>query len=321
LDQAKTLNWGIVSTGQIADKFCGDMPHVPNAKIMAVAARTLADAKTFAIKHNIEKAYQGYQTLFDDPEINVIYVATPHNFHFQHVKSALLAGKNVLCEKPITISSDEFKTLAALAKQKNLFLMEAVWTYFLPAVIQAKQWVKEGRIGNLKHIKADFGYLIPYEPEGRMYNPYLAGGCLFDMGIYPLAIAQYFNPGPLIDIVVKTQFSPHKVEDDFVLLASCNNVTLSLAASFRCRLQNSALIIGDKGYIKIPNFWRAKSCALYELDEKIDEFTDSPIGWGLNHEAREVSSAIMNNQVEHSIVPHSVSLLLQQQIEQVKSLF
>lgn len=321
LNQARIVNWGIISTGQIADKFCTDIVHAENAKVIAVAARKLEDANLFAQKHSIENAYQGYQSLFDDPSVDVIYVATPHNFHFQNVHAALMANKHVLCEKPITISSEEFKTLSALAKEKNLFLMEAMWTYFLPAVLQAKKWIEQGHIGNIKHIKADFGYLVPYEPDGRMYNPNLAGGCLFDMGIYPLAIAQYFNPGELNDIVIKSHFAPHNVEDDLVILASCNDITLSLATSFQCRLQNAALIIGDKGYIKIPNFWRAKSCALYQLDEKVKEFNDTSVGWGLHHEAQEVGAAIINKQIEHTVMSHSVSLLLQQQIEQIKSLF
>jgi predicted dehydrogenase len=321
MNQTKILNWGIVSTGQIADKFCTDMPFVENAKVTAVAARKLEDAEQFAQKHNIEKVYQGYQSLFDDPSIDVIYVATPHNFHFQQVYAALMANKHVLCEKPITISSEEFKTLSSLAKKKNLFLMEAMWSYFLPAVLQAKKWIEQGLIGDIKHIKADFGYAVPFEPNGRMYNPDLAGGCLFDMGIYPLAIAHCFNPAPLSEVNVKVQFAKTGVDNDLVILAKANEVTLSLATSFQCRLQNAALIIGDKGYIKIPNFWRAKSCALYQLDEKIEEFNDTSLGWGLNHEATQVCSAIINNQIEHAIMPHSVSLLLQQQIEEIKSLF
>lgn len=321
MDQSKILNWGIVSTGAIADKFCTDMAYVDNAKVTAVAARKLDDANQFAQKHNIENTYQGYQALFDDPAIDVIYVATPHNFHYQQVYAALMANKHVLCEKPITISSEEFKTLSSLAKQKNLFLMEAMWSYFLPAVLQAKKWVEQGRIGNIKHIKADFGYAVPFEPNGRMYNPELAGGCLFDMGIYPLAIAHFFNPASLRDINIKVQFAQSGVDNDLVILANANEVTLSLATSFQCRLQNAALIIGDKGYIKIPNFWRGKSCALYQLDEKIEEFNDSSNGWGLNHEATAVSMAILNKQIEHAIMPHAVSLLLQQQIEDIKSLF
>lgn len=315
------LNWGIVSTGRIANKFCTDMAEVNNGTLGAVAARNKQNATDFAIKHGIPKAYEGYQALFDDKDIDIIYVATPHTFHFQNVYDALSAGKHVLCEKPITISSDEFRQLADLAQAKGLFLMEAMWTYFLPSLLTAKQWVAEGRIGTIKHIKADFGYLVPYESRGRMYNPDLAGGCLFDMGIYPLALAQYFNPGKLEDIVVRSHFAPSNVDDDVIILASCNNVKLSLATSFQCRMQNAALIIGDKDYIKIPNFWRGKSCALYQLDEKVNEFTDNSPGTGLYFEAQAVAEAIANGQNEHPLMPHARSLLLQQQLESIRALF
>lgn len=321
MTDTKILKWGIVSTGRIADKFCQDMAYVDSGQVAAVAARSLKDASDFAAKHNIAKAYESYQSLFDDKDLDVIYIATPHNFHFQNVYDALSAGKHVLCEKPITISSEEFSILAALAKQNNVFLMEAMWTYFLPSLLKAKEWVADGRIGTIKHIKADFGYLVPYEPEGRMYNPDLAGGCLFDMGIYPLALAQYFNSGPLDEVVVKTQFAPHQVENDVTLLASSNGVTLSLATSFQCRLQNAALIIGEQGYIKIPNFWRAKSCSLYQLDEKIAEFKDNSPGSGLHFEATAVGVAINDKQLEHPDMPHSVSLLLQQQLETIRANF
>ncbi|MEP1551218.1 MAG: Gfo/Idh/MocA family oxidoreductase [Paraglaciecola sp.] len=321
MTETKILKWGIVSTGRIADKFCHDMAYVKNGTVAAVAARSLKDASDFAAKHNIHKAYQSYQSLFDDKDLDIIYIATPHTFHFKNVYDALSAGKHVLCEKPITISSQEFSVLAALAKQNNVFLMEAMWTYFLPSLLKAKEWVAQGRIGTIKHIKADFGYLVPYEPEGRMYNPDLAGGCLFDMGIYPLALAQYFNAGPLNDVVVKTQFAPRKVEKDVALLASSNGVTLSLASSFQCRMQNAALIIGDQGYIKIPNFWRAKSCGLYQLDEKVADFKDNSPGSGLHFEATAVGVAINNNQLEHPDMPHSVSLRLQQQLETIRASF
>jgi predicted dehydrogenase len=321
LEEAKLLRWGIVSTGQIAEKFCEDMEFVKNGKLAAVAARKLDDAQAFAKKYHIETAYEGYQQLFDDPHIDVIYIATPHNFHYEQAKAALEAGKSVLCEKPITISSIECEALQTLAQQKNLFLMEAIWTYFLPAIKQAKQWVSDGKIGTLKHIKADFGYVVPYDPVGRMYNPELAGGCLFDMGIYPLAIAQYFNPAQLTDITLKVQKAKSGVDNDLVILAKANDVTLSLATSFQCRLQNAALIIGDEGYIYIPNFWRAKSCELYKTDTLLNSFEDTSLAIGYCHEAEAVAKAIFNGQTEHKIASHKVSLSLQKQMEIIKALF
>ena len=317
----KNVRWGIVSTGRIAQQFCQDMAFVNNGELAGVAARKLADAKQFAHKFNIEKAYQGYQALFDDPTIDVVYIATPHNFHYENVRDALMAGKSVLCEKPITISSDESRKLSALAHEKGLFLMEAMWTYFLPAIQKAKQWVEEGRIGELKHIKADFGYPLPYRADLREYDAELAGGCLLEMGIYPLAIAQFFTDIPMDKLNVKSHLAPNGVEDDVVILADSGEVKLTLATSFQCKLQNWAYIIGEKGYIAIPNFWRADQCSLFVLDEEIDQFNDARKSLGFNFEAEAVGEAVMNNQVEHAIVPHDVSGLLQEQMERIKKLF
>jgi len=316
----KKLRWGVVSTGRIAQQFCQDMSFVDNGVLVAVAARKLEDAQEFAKKHNIEKAYQGYQLLFDDPNIDIVYIGTPHTFHYQNVHDALMAGKPVLCEKPITVSSEQSKALSRLAKERGLFLMEAIWTYFLPAIQQAKKWVDEGKIGKIKHIKADFGYSVPYDSESREYSAELAGGCLLDMGIYPLAIAKYFAE-PMSNLMVKSHLAPNGVDNDVVILANAGEVTLNLATSFQCRLQNAAFIIGENGYIKIPDFWRAKECTLFQVDTQIDHFSDSRISIGLNYEAQAVGLAIQNNLLEHPLVPHEVSYSLQKQMEQIKQYF
>ncbi|MDO6447565.1 Gfo/Idh/MocA family oxidoreductase [Colwellia sp. 1_MG-2023] len=318
---SKKLRWGIVSTGRIAQEFCQDMRFVENGELAAVAARKLEDAKAFANKHGIEKAYQGYQSLFDDAGIDVIYVATPHNFHFQNARDALMAGKSVLCEKPITISSEECQQLSELAQSKGLFLMEAMWTYFLPAIKKAKQWFDEGRIGTLKHIKADFGYLMPFDSESRLYNADLAGGCLLDMGIYPIALSKYFNDYPLENLMVKSHIASTGVEDDIVILADSGDIKLTLASSFTCKLPNIAYIIGDAGYIAIPNFWHANQCSLFVKDEQIDHFDDHRSSLGFNYEAQAVGEAIQQQQLEHPLMPHKTSFELQQQMEAIFATF
>jgi len=317
----KQINWGIVSTGVIAEQFCQDMQFVSNGKLLAVAARKLEQAEQFSKQHNIEKAYHGYQKLFDDPDIDVVYIATPHNLHFQHAYDALIAGKSVLCEKPFTVSSNECQQLQILAKEKNLFLMEAMWTYFLPAINEAKRWVDAGRIGKIKHIKADFGYPLPYDPERREWNAELAGGCLLEMGIYPIAIAQFFLELPLKPIAINAQMAENGVEKDVIIMAEVDDVRLTLSTSFQCKLQNWAYIIGDEGYIAIPNFWRADQCSLYKLDEQIDHFSDDRQSLGFNYEAEAVGEAILNNLVEHPKMPLNISFALQQQMEMIKAEF
>jgi len=315
------IRWGIVSTGRIAEQFCQDMPFTKNGELVAVAARDLGNAQAFADKYGIAKAYQGYQALFDDQEVDVVYVATPHTFHYQHVHDALMAGKSVLCEKPITVSSEQSKALAELAQQQGLFLMEAMWTYFLPAIVKAKQWVDEGRIGNIKHVKADFGYPLPFDAERREYDAKLAGGCLLEMGIYPLAIAKYFVETPMTNLVVKSHLAPNGVEDDVIILADAGTVKFTLASSYQCKLPNWAYIIGDEGYIAIPNFWRADQCSFFKLDERIDHFDDGRETLGFNYEADAVSQAITEGKIEHALMPHQTSYLLQQQMEAIKALF
>lgn len=314
------LNWGIVSAGRIAALFCQDLVHSTHSHLYAVAARKQADADRFAEQHQIEKAYQGYQTLFDDPKVDIVYIATPHNFHFQQTYAALMAGKHVLCEKPMTVTLDECQILTTLAKSKGLLLMEAMWTYFLPAIQQAKLWLDEGRIGQLKHVKVDFGYPIPFNAQGREYNPQLAGGCLLDMGIYPLAIADYFLTSDINNLYVQANVCETGVEDDVIIIGKSDDVMVSLATSFQCRLSNNAYLIGDKGYIVIPDAFRASQCHLYHLDDLVDSFTDKRQTLGYNFEADEACKLILRGDIESQVVTHNRSLLFQSQLARVKAL-
>ncbi|EWH09768.1 oxidoreductase-like protein [Catenovulum agarivorans DS-2] len=317
----KKINWGIVGAGRISTLFVQDMQYVDNGQVLAVAARNLDNAKTFANKFAINKAYGSYDALFQDPEIDIVYIGTPHNFHFEQAKAAILAGKHVLCEKPMTVSSAECEQLTQLAKANNVYLMEAMWTYFLPAIIQAKKWVDEGKIGQLKHVKADFGYPMPYNPEGREYNPDLAGGCLFDMGIYPIAIANYFLGNDIKSMFVSADFAPTGVDNDVSMFAEFATGKANLATSFQCKLNNNAYIIGDKGYIVLPDFWQAKSCSRYELDEEVERFEDQRQSLGFNFEAQAAGQDLLDNKLKPSVVTHQQSYLFQKHIELVRRQF
>jgi predicted dehydrogenase len=150
----KKVRWGLVSAGHIANTFAADIAHASNAEVVAVAARNLADARAFARKYGIPTAYEGYDRLFADDGIDAVYVSTPHTLHLTHSVAALQAGKSVLCEKPLTTSADECRRLLAVAAETGGYLMEAMWTWFLPAIRAAKAWFEAGRIGELRHIRA-----------------------------------------------------------------------------------------------------------------------------------------------------------------------
>jgi len=315
------IRWGIVSAGTIANTFAADMTHVSNAEVAAVAARSLDSAAEFAGKYGIGKAYQGYERLFSDPDIDAVYIGTPHTLHLQNSADALGAGKAVLCEKPITTSAAECQKLFDVAAETGSYLMEAMWTWFLPALNKAKSWVDAGRIGELRHVKAELGYPKTYDPHSRLYDPSLAGGCLLDMGIYPIAIARYFTEKSAAAIHVVSCHAPNGVDDDVAMLFNYDNCIATLAASFRCKLPNTAYIIGTEGYIEIPHGWSARECHLYAMHEQIDSFTDNRRGSGFEFQIEAVSNDILQRRKESAVVTHVSSLAFQQDMDRVKEKF
>lgn len=312
------IRWGIVSSGNIAGTFASDIRHVENARVGAVASRNGESARRFADAHGIPKAYEGYETLFEDPDIDAVYVATPHTLHLDHSLAALHAGKAVVCEKPITTNAAAFRVMQAAAAETENYLMEAMWTWFLPAIVKAKEWVDSGRIGELRHVKADFGYPVTYDPDSRLYNAELAGGCLLEMGIYPVAIARFFTSRAPSTIEVVSRFAPNGVDDDVVMLFNYDNCVATLATSFRCKLQDSAYIVGTEGYIAIPHFWRAPECSLYVLHDRVDAFVDDRAGSGFEYQITAVSDDILLGRKESAVVTHAASLAFQQDMDRVR---
>ncbi|MCP4403261.1 MAG: Gfo/Idh/MocA family oxidoreductase, partial [bacterium] len=185
----KTIDWGIIGCGWIANKFAESAAVLDGVKVIAAASRTPDKAEAFAKKHSIQHAYSDYAELLKNDDVDAVYVATTHNFHYQNVKQVLEADKPVLCEKPFTVNAREMKSLIALAEHKQLFMMEAMWTRFLPAIEQLRMWLAEESIGTIKQVRATFGFRFPFDPNHRLFNPDLAGGALLDAGIYPLSFA------------------------------------------------------------------------------------------------------------------------------------
>ena len=276
------IRWGIVSTGRITHQFAQDFEFVNNGVLHAVSSRSQETADRFAAQYGIPHAYARYADMLEDKDVDAVYIATPHNNHFENTADAIAAGKAVLCEKPLTINPDECLELSRQATKSGVYLMEAMWTYFLPAIQKARAWVEAGRIGRVLHVKADFGYPLPYDPDRREYRVQNAGGCLLEMGIYPVALAWFFLQEDAGEMHTVAHLAANGVEDDLVTVWKYADAVATLATSFRSKLQNWAYIIGEKGYIAIPNFWRASECQLYELDTLIDRFEDGRSSLGFN---------------------------------------
>ncbi len=314
----KTINWGLIGAGRIAHSFAQDLPHAPHCRLRAVAARDGSAARSFGDKYGITTAYEGYDSLLADPAIDAVYISTPHTHHARHAEAALRAGKAVLCEKPLTATPPEARHLRRVAQETGGYLMEGMWTFFLPAVLQARAWISDGRIGELIHLKADFGYPIPYDPDRREWDHHLAGGCLLEMGVYPVALAASCFGGKPSALQVSRQRAENGVESDVVAVLNYGDRTATIATSFRAKLQNWAYLIGTEGYIAIPNFWRADRCSLFVLDDEVERFDDSRKTHGFDFEAAAVADDLRKGRLESTRVPLVFSEGVQQLMARIR---
>ncbi|MGB5257687.1 MAG: Gfo/Idh/MocA family oxidoreductase [Woeseiaceae bacterium] len=315
----RKIRWGILSTARIAHQFADDFAFVENGILTAVASRSADKAAEFAARHEIPVAHSSYQLLYEDPDIDAIYVATPHSMHCQHTSDALRAGKAVLCEKPLAMSVGEIDTLAGVLTATDGYLMEAMWTWFLPAISKALSWFEAGEIGRLLHIRSDFGFPLPYSEDSREYNAKLGGGVVSDMGIYPVAIAYLFTRRSPVSIDVVSRNAPNGVEDDVVAMFNYEDCAATLSCSFRCRLPNQTHIIGDKGRIVIPDFWAASECHLYRDDAETESFSDKRRSHGYAYETTAVGEDLLAGRRESQTVPLAVSRTFQEHIDAIKA--
>lgn len=317
----KKIKWGIIGPGIIAKQFASDFKHCQYGELHAVASRNKERACSFAKEFDVLKCYYNYDDLYNDEEIDVIYVATPHNFHFEQSANALRAGKAVLCEKPITVNPNEFKELVKIANESGQYLAEGMWTFFLPAIKKAKLWANSGRIGEIRHLKIDFGYPKEFDANSRLYNPDLAGGALLDMGVYPVSLAYLFMESDPTNVKTIVRKAPSGVDDDVSILFEYENAVASLSTSFRCKLPNWAYIIGTDGYIAIPDFWRAKECYMYHMDNLVEHFIADRDNFGFDYEIDSVSENLMDKKLQSEIVSHATSLKFQEHMELIMKSF
>ena len=316
-----TIKWGILGPGKIAHEFVSDFQYVKNSEVVSVASRSLDRATAFAKKFNIKKSYGSYEELYEDPEVEVIYIATPHNFHFEQSLAAMEAGKAVLCEKPIVTRLQDLDILIRKAKEKDVYLMEGMWMYFLPAIKKAQHWLRQGKVGNIKCIKSDFGFPVAFDPNGRMYNPDLAGGTLLDMGIYPVAMANLWLGDSPSELKVAARMAKTGVDADVVATLAYADATAILHSSFECRLSNLTHIIGEEGTIVIPDFWGAKKAQLFKDGALIDKFEDTDGGRGFRYEIQAVTNDLLSGRKESSVLSHKVSGSLQKIMTDIIELF
>jgi predicted dehydrogenase len=320
MDMSEPIRWGILATGAIAGKFVSDLSLVPDAEVTAVGSRSQEAADRFAAAHGIPRAYGSWEALATDPDVDVVYVATPHSAHHAASLVCLRAGKAVLCEKPFTLTLAQAEELVEAARSNGVFLMEAMWTRCFPAIHTICGLVADGAIGEVTAVHADLGLSGDFDVTHRLRAPELGGGALLDLGVYPVTFAHVILGAPE-RIEAWARLSPEGVDENTgMILGYASGALATLTCSFIGRTPRTAAITGTRGRIEIPgNFHRPTGFTLVRADAE-PEYVPTPFdGQGYHFEAAEVQRCLRAGLTESPMVPLAETLAVMSTLDAVRN--
>ena len=313
----KKIRWGIVGPGRIAQKFASAIKNVAEAELVAVASRSKERADIFATEFGIPKVFESYEEMAASTEVDAVYVATPHPFHKPCSELFLNAKKHVLCEKPLCINAYEARSLCDCAKQNGVFLMEAMWTRFLPAIIEAQKRVAAGEIGELRAISADFCGNVERVEDSRLFQNELGGGSLLDVGIYSISAACFFA-GYDVDSIHSHCRVEEGVDTHAAVILGYKNGTTAIATSaITVQKPESAYVYGSEGSIFLPSFYRAQTLVLRK--NGVETVIEKPsIGGGFEEEIIEACRCIAAGKLQSDVHPWSDSIKVMEIMDTVR---
>jgi len=319
-EMTKKIRFGIIGAGRIAQKFATGIKYVEDAQLAAIASRSIESADDFGNMFDIEKRYGSYKELAEDPDIDVVYISTPNSLHKEHTLLCLRNKKAVICEKPFGVNRSEVEEMIQVAKENNVFLMEAMWTRFFPVIKVVKQWVEEGLIGDVKMIEGDFGFKSETGYGDIRFNKALAGGSLMDVGIYPLSLASMIYKVQPTDVKVIADVGKTGVDEQAAVILGYENGSLGLlSCGMVAETPKNVYITGEKGYIHIPDAWYAQR-AILKVVGKDDVRIDIPVeGNGYNYEVQEIVTCIQNGKLESDIMPLKETLEIIDTLDKIKA--
>ncbi|MEO8472613.1 MAG: Gfo/Idh/MocA family oxidoreductase [Chryseolinea sp.] len=310
--------WGIIGPGKIAHVFAEAVANEGYSEIRAVASRDVNRGKEFAQKHNIPIVYDSYQSLIEDPLIDIVYVATPHSFHERQVISCLENKKAVLCEKPMTVNLDSALRMIGSSRKNNTFLMEAMWTRFMPATLKVMELIKEGQIGEVKYVHGDFGDSFPFDQSSRVYDLKLGAGSILDIGIYPLFLSLLLLGKP--DSIKAVGHLAVTGADDLVSAITYykKGCIGSFMSTTVMKTPTTAEIIGTGGVITLhPPWYKTKSLSLAKIDKPTQVLNVPFDGNGFEFQIHEVLTCMDKGVIESSMMSHDFTLLLSETMEEI----
>ena len=301
------FRFGIMGAGNIASRFCDAVNRVDGVKVAAVSSKSRERAENFAEKNNVGKWYCGYEKMLEEEELDAVYVATTNNFHYSDCIMAIEHGIPVLCEKPLMMSRKEAEEVFDLAKKKNVFVMEGMWSRFIPCVQKAHEWINEGRIGTIKVASYLGGINAP--PEHRIYVPELGGGAMWDLMVYPFEIVTYLVNQKLIGYKFSIRWMNKDIDETDSMILSFEECDATIQCSLHTRIPSPSGFYGTEGYIRMEKTHMASEVELFDESFNLVDSFSSPLSNGFEYELMEVVKCVRNGEIESSIMPWKDTLL------------
>ncbi len=316
----KTYRWGILGPGKIAEKFASALRYTESAKVYAVASRDYDRAESFAARWGAVKVYNDYAQLAQDPDVDIIYIATPHAFHCEQSILCLEHRKPVLCEKPLALSANQVTKMISKAQEQNVFFMEGMWSRCMPFVKKIQELIQEDTIGAVQYVRADFGFKAPFDPQGRLFDPGLGGGSLLDVGIYPLYLVTLLLGIPERIQSIGRLSSTGADEYCNIQFGYPGGQTAAVFSTIAMQTTVTAEIIGTKGRIEIPAPWykTERFKVIIGFNESEQEYHFPHEHNGFEHEIREVTDCLNRGLTECPLMPHAFSLELSRIMDTVR---
>jgi len=312
------IRWGILSTGHIAGVFADDLRLLPDHRVSAVASRTQDKADAFVAEHAPgARAHPTYQQLADDPDVDIVYVATPHSEHHANVTMLLQAGKHVLCEKAITVNAAQLEDLIALARERGRFLMEAMWMRTNPLQHQLVQRVRDGAIGTVRSVSAELGFTADPDPADRLRNPDLAGGALLDMGVYPITFAYQILGSP--STITAHSIRSGDVDGTTGLVFGYPDATAVITTSIDAHMPARGVVMGSDGWFHLDFFHATEKMTWHRPDHDDEQIAVTWPGAGYTYEAEEAARCVRAGLLESEQVPLADSLAVMRILDEIRA--
>ena len=302
------LNFGIIGAGGISRSFCGALRETDGAQTVAVAAKDRKRAEKFAKEQGIPRAYGSYEELLADKSVDIVYIGNTTNYHYGCIKLALAAGKHVLCEKAMVETEERAAECFETAGTKGLFLMEAMWSRFLPKSLKVREWIRKGRIGNIVSMQATIGNNVPKDPSNRFYSPELGGGAMYDLGVYPIDLLTWYADKKITDFRARVTYASTGIDETVSLDLDLEGIPANAMITFNAPMPEDIFIYGEKGVIRVPRaHWGGDAILLDPSMKEIDRFSQ-PEQFGMKFEAAEAVKCIKAGRLTSEIASPEMTI-------------